>query len=48
MPVNTPKIKQNELIKQFDVSYPNQVWAGDITEIKTAKARLKLAAYIDL
>jgi len=30
------------------VSYPNQNWVGDITEIKTPKGKLYLAVYIDL
>lgn len=45
---NDPKIKHNELDRQFSVSYPNQVWVGDITEIKTSKGKLYLAVYIDL
>ncbi|MBL1275637.1 MAG: IS3 family transposase [Ectothiorhodospiraceae bacterium] len=30
------------------MSYPNQVWVGDITEIKTRQGKLYLAAYVDL
>jgi len=45
---NDPKIKPNELSRNFTVSYPNQVWVGDITEIKTESGKLYLAAYIDL
>ena len=30
------------------MSYPNQVWVGDITEIKTRQGKLYLAVYIDL
>lgn len=45
---NDPKIKQNALDRHFTVSYPNQVWVGDITEIKTSTGKLYLAAYIDL
>jgi transposase InsO family protein len=47
-PANDPKIKQNVLNRHFIVSYPNQTWVGDITEIKTATGKLYLAAYIDL
>jgi len=47
-PASDPKIKPNALDRHFEVSYPNQVWVGDITEIKTAKGKLYLAAYIDL
>jgi len=43
-----PKIKPNQLDRNFVVSYPNQVWVGDITEIKTRQGKLYLAAYIDL
>ena len=45
---NDPKIKNNTLNRHFTVSYPNQVWVGDITEIKTSTGKLYLAAYIDL
>ena len=45
---NDPKIKNNDLNRHFTVSYPNQVWVGDITEIKTSTGKLYLAAYIDL
>jgi len=47
-PANDPKIKQNVLNRHFIVSYPNQTWVGDITEIKTVTGKLYLAAYIDL
>ncbi len=47
-PANDPRIKPNELDRNFIVSYPNQVWVGDITEIKTRQGKLYLAAYIDL
>lgn len=46
--VNDPKIKDKALERHFTVSYPNQVWVGDITEIKTCYGKLYLAAYIDL
>jgi len=45
---NDPRIKHNALERRFTVSYPNQVWVGDITEIKTLNGKLYLAAYIDL
>jgi len=45
---NDPKIKDNVLNRHFTVSYPNQVWVGDITEIKTLNGKLYLAAYIDI
>ena len=45
---NDPKIKHNQLDRNFVVSYPNQAWVGDITEIKTRQGKLYLAAYIDL
>ncbi len=38
----------NVLNRNFKVSYPNQVWVGGITEIKTQQGKLYLAAYIDL
>jgi putative transposase len=38
----------NILNRNFAVSYPDQVWVGDITEIKTRQGKLYLAAYIDL
>jgi putative transposase len=47
-PANAPKIKHNALQRHFKVSYANQVWVGDITEIKTVNGKLYLAAYIDL
>jgi len=46
--VNDPKIMPNILDRNFEVSYPNQAWVGDITEIKTRQGKLYLAAYIDL
>ena len=45
---NDPKIKANLLDRNFVVSYPNQAWVGDITEIKTRQGKLYLAAYMDL
>jgi len=47
-PVNDPRIMPNILNRHFEVSYPNQVWVGDITEIKTSQGKLYLAAYVDL
>jgi len=47
-PINDPRIMPNILNRNFEVTYPNQVWAGDITEIKTQQGKLYLAAYIDL
>ena len=47
-PINDPRIMPNTLNRNFEVSYPNQVWVGDITEIKTRQGKLYLAAYIDL
>ena len=47
-PANDPKIKHNALQRHFTVSYPNQVWVGDITEIKTLNDKVYFAAYIDL
>ncbi|MBL1275171.1 MAG: hypothetical protein COB30_003710, partial [Ectothiorhodospiraceae bacterium] len=46
--VNDPKFMPNSLNRHFEVSYPNQVWVGDITEIKTRQGKLYLAAYVDL
>ncbi|MFK5950576.1 MAG: IS3 family transposase [Methylococcales bacterium] len=46
--LNNPRIMPNYLDRNFVVSYPNQVWVGDITEIKTREGKLYLAAYIDL
>lgn len=43
-----PRIMPNYLDRNFVVCYPNQVWVGDITEIKTRQGKLYLAAYIDL
>jgi len=38
----------NILNRNFEVTYLNQVWVGDIAEIKTRKGKLYLAPYIDL
>lgn len=46
--VNDPRIMPNILNRHFEVSYPNQAWVGDITEIKTLQGKLYLAAYVDL
>ncbi|MBL1260429.1 MAG: IS3 family transposase [Thiotrichaceae bacterium] len=46
--VNDPRIMPNILNRHFEVSYPNQVWVGDITEIKTRQGKLYLAVYVDL
>jgi len=46
--ITDPRIMPNYLDRNFVVSYPNQVWVGDITEIKTRQGKLYLAAYIDL
>ncbi len=46
--VNDPRIMPNVLNRNFEVSYPNQAWVGDITEIKTRQGKLYLAAFIDL
>ena len=46
--INDPRIMPNYLDRNFVVSYPNQAWVGDITEIKTRQGKLYLAAYIDL
>ena len=45
---NDPRIMPNILNRHFEVSYPNQIWVGDITEIKTRQGKLYLAAYVDL
>ncbi|MCF6345305.1 MAG: IS3 family transposase [Thiomicrorhabdus sp.] len=47
-PANSSRIQPNLLNREFEVSYPNQVWVGDITEIKTTQGKLYLACYIDL
>ncbi|WFE68518.1 IS3 family transposase [Thiomicrospira sp. R3] len=46
--INDPKIKPNLLNRAFKVSYLNQVWVGDITQIKTQQGWMYLATYIDL
>jgi transposase InsO family protein len=47
-PIDDPRIASNELNRHFKVSYPNQVWVGDITEIKASQGKGYLAAYVDL
>lgn len=42
------RIAANLLNRQFEVSYPDQVWVGDITEIRTEQGKGYLAAFIDL
>ena len=46
--IKDPKIQPNNLNRNFQVSYPNQVWVADITYIKTSNGWMYLAAYIDL
>jgi putative transposase len=41
-------ISPNLLERQFEVSQPNRVWAGDITYIPTAEGWLYLAVVLDL
>jgi transposase InsO family protein len=41
-------VAPNLLARQFDVSAPNQVWAGDITYIWTAEGWLYLSVLLDL
>lgn len=45
---NDPHIAANLVQRQFDVSYPNQVWVSDITYIRTLAGWMYLAAFIDL
>jgi putative transposase len=47
-PMDDPRIAGNLLKRQFNVSRPNQIWVGDITEIRTTQGKGYLAAYIDL
>lgn len=47
-PINSPYIAPNKLNRQFKVGYMNQVWVGDITQIRTQQGWLYLATYIDL
>lgn len=46
--IGDERIAPNLLNRNFEVSYPNQVWVGDITEIKTAQGKGYLAAFTDL
>lgn len=46
--IDDPRIADNLLKRQFNVSHPNQVWVGDITEIRTTEGKGYLAAFIDL
>jgi putative transposase len=41
-------VAPNLLARQFDVSAPDQVWAGDITDIWTAEGWLSLAVLLDV
>jgi transposase InsO family protein len=45
---NDPNIAANHLQRQFQVSYPNQMWVGDISYIKTIEGWMYLAVVIDL
>jgi len=47
-PIDDTRIADNLLNRHFDVSHPNQVWVGDITEVRTSQGKGYLAAYIDL
>ena len=38
----------NVLAREFNVSEPNKVWSGDITELQIGDARLRLAIVLDL
>jgi transposase InsO family protein len=41
-------VAPNLLVRQFDVTVPNHVWVGDITDIWTAEGWLYLAVLVDL
>ncbi len=43
-----PRYSENLLNQQFAVSSPNEVWAGDITYIRTKEGWVYLAAVLDL
>ena len=47
-PIGSPLVAPNRLKRRFNVSYMNQVWVGDITQIKTQQGWVYLAVYIDL
>ena len=47
-PKNSPLIAPNRLKRQFNVSYMNQAWVADVTQVKTQQGWLYLATYIDL
>jgi putative transposase len=42
------EVAPNLLARQFDVTAPDHVWAGDITYIGTAEGWLYLAVLVDL
>lgn len=37
-PIDSPLIAPNRLKRRFNVSYMNQVWVGDITQLKPSRA----------
>ncbi len=47
-PIESPLVAPNRLKRRFNVSYMNQIWVGDITQIKTQQGWAYLAVYIDL
>ena len=47
--IDDPRIASNRLNRHFNVSYPNQTWVADITEIKLKDGQKGyLAAFMDL